>query len=251
MSPESAISSSENSYFNAVDMRRATGLSERSQRELLKLGILQAVPQSRTATRLFNSRMLKRAAVIYPLHEHGGFSLQTSGKIIYADILLERTLEFIDPWRIRQRLSRSRAPGLEREWNLLTAKTPPVTQPDDYYIALINRHYVASGDANQLRVYGHLTEDRTDIVVYRGFVWDELITPSGKISDQSPSEFHPEAALTGASRLFRSTDISTEEVETVRRAHRSPVSKFSVNVSLTLRMAIRRLLKIEDATCAN
>ena len=85
MSLEAAISWYENNHFNAAEMQRATGLSERSQRELLKLGILQAVPQSRTATRLFDARMLKRASLIYPFHEYGGFSLLVSGKLIYAD----------------------------------------------------------------------------------------------------------------------------------------------------------------------
>src|SRR5215510_12468207 len=87
MDLESAISWYESDRFNAEDMQRATGLSERSQRELLKLGILQAIPQSRTATRLFNARMLKRASLIYPIHEHGGFSLLVSGKLVYADMI--------------------------------------------------------------------------------------------------------------------------------------------------------------------
>ena len=34
--------------FTAEDVTRATGLSERSQRELLKIGVLQAVPQAKT-----------------------------------------------------------------------------------------------------------------------------------------------------------------------------------------------------------
>src|SRR3954454_3120157 len=98
MNLESAIAWYGSGKFNAADMQRATGLSERSQRELLKLGILQPVPQSRTATRLFDSRMLKRAAVIHPLHEHGSFSLQVSGKLIYADLILESLLfDVVDP----------------------------------------------------------------------------------------------------------------------------------------------------------
>jgi hypothetical protein len=244
MDLESAIAWYGSSHFNAADMQRATGLSERSQRELLKLGILQAVPQSRTASRLFDARMLKRAALIYPLHEHGSFSLQVSGKLVYADINLESILfDVIDPWQAHQRMAAG-APGAEKEWHWFTSSGNPVTEPDDYYIALINRHYVASGSAESLRVYGHLTEDRTDVVVYRGAVWDELIKPSGKIPDWSLSEFHPRSALTGNSRIFKSKSASKQERDAVKRALDSPISKFSVNASLTLRMALRRLLKI-------
>jgi hypothetical protein len=245
MDLESAITWYGNSHFNAADMHRATGLPERSQRELLKLGILQAIPQSRTATRLFDSRMLKRAALICPLHEHGGLSLKVSGKLVYAEINLESLLfDVIDPWQAREQLVNG-APGAEKQWRWFISSENPAAEPDDYYIALINRHYVASGPAGSLRVYGHLTEDRTDVVVYRGAVWDELVTPSGSVPDWSPSEFHPRSALTDNSRIFKSKTASKSERDAVKRALDSPISKFSVNASLTLRMAMRRLLKID------
>ena len=138
MDLESAISWYASNRFNAADMQRATGLSERSQRELLKLGILQAIPQSRTATRLFNARMLKRASLIYPIHEHGGFSLLVSGKLVYADMILESLLfDLIDPWKALLR----KAPSAEKElgwwW---TSSEQPSTEPTDYYIVLIIRN---------------------------------------------------------------------------------------------------------------
>jgi hypothetical protein len=245
MDLESAIAWYGSNHFNAADMQRATGLSERSQRELLKLGILQPVPQSRTATRLFDGRMLKRAAVIHPLHEHGSFSLQVSGKLVYADIILESLLfDVVDPWQAHRRMA-DKAPGAEKQWSWFTSNENPIAEPDDYYISLINRHYVASGSAESLRVYGHLTGDRTDVVVYRGAVWDELLKPSGNIPDWSHSEFHPRSALTGSSRLFKSKRASKSERDAVKQALESPISKFSVNASLTLRMAMRRLLKID------
>jgi hypothetical protein len=248
MDLESAITWYRSGHFNAADMQRATGLSERSQRELLKLGILQAVPRSRTATRLFNSRMLKRAALIYPLHEHGSFSLQVSGKLVYANIILESLLfDEIDPWQAHDRMV-DKVPGAEGEWHRLTSSKNPVAEPGDYFIALINRHYVASGLAESVDVYGHLTEARTDVVVYRGAVWDELIEPSGKVRDWSDSEFHPRSALTGNSRLFKSKSAGKSERDAVKQALDSPISKFSVNASLTLRMAMRRLLKIGGST---
>jgi hypothetical protein len=245
MDIESAVSWYASSNFNAADMQRATGLSERSQRELLKLGILQAVPQSRTATRLFDARMLKRASLICPMHEHGGFNLLVSGKLIYADTILESLLfDVIDPWQARQQML-AEAPNGKKEWRWFTS-SETATEPGDYYIALINRHYVASGRAESLRVYGHLTEDRSDIIVYSGAVWDELIKPSNNVPERSLSEFHPRSALTGASRIFKFKSANNSEQDAARKALDNPISKFSVNASLTLRMAMRRLLKIDE-----
>jgi len=245
MDLESAIAWYGGSRFNAADMQRATGLSERSQRELLKLGVLQAVPQSRTATRLFDSRMLKRASLIHPLYEHGSFSLLVSGKLVYADTIIESMLfDVIDPWHAQDRML-AKVPGFEKEWRWFTSKQHPTAEPTDYYLVLINRHYVASGPAGSIHVYGHLTEDRTDVVVYCGAAWDELTMPSGDFPDWSRNEFHPRAALTGNSRIFKSKTPSKSERDAVARALDSPISKFTVNASLTLRIAMRKLLKID------
>jgi hypothetical protein len=241
MDIESAIAWYRSSQFDAADMLRATGLSERSQRELLKLGILQSVPQLRTATRLFDTRMLKRAALIYPLNKHGGFSLQLSGKMIYANGIIESLLfSTIDPWQAYNRTG-SDAQRAEREWHWLTSKEWPSTQPSDYYVAVINGHYVAAGWIDKLVAYGHLTDDKTEVVVYRGAVWDELIDPSANWSD---SEFHPRSALLGNSRNFKSRNATEADQEAIKQALKSPISKFSVNASLTLRMAMRSLLGI-------
>ena len=86
--------------FDAGDMSRGTGLSERSQRTLAKLGILLPIPQERsTAPRLFDARMFKRAALIAPL-KNIGLSLEVAGTIIYAAPSLERFIfSQLDPWR--------------------------------------------------------------------------------------------------------------------------------------------------------
>jgi hypothetical protein len=102
-----------------------------------------------------------------------------------------------------------------------------------------------AGKAGSLRVYGHLTEDRSDIIVYRGAVFDELIKPSNKAPDWSHSEFHPRSTLTGKSRIFKFKSANKSEQDAAKWALDNPISKFSVNASLTLRLAMRRLLKID------
>src|SRR4051794_31061974 len=83
--------------FTAADVTRATGLSERSQRELLKIGVLKAVPQAKTKARLLTSGMVKRAAAVAAL-SRCGLSLKVSGQIIYAAVGVEDLLfHVIDP----------------------------------------------------------------------------------------------------------------------------------------------------------
>jgi hypothetical protein len=85
-----------------------------------------------------------------------------------------------------------------------------------------------------------------DTISLRKAVWDELIKPSGKIPNWSQSEFHPRMALSSGSRIFESKGAGESEIDAVKRALENPISKFSVNASLTLRLAMQRLLKIDE-----
>jgi hypothetical protein len=67
--------------FTSSDVTRATGLSERSQRELLKNHMITAVPQARTKKRLVNRKMMMRMTLIANFNNFG-FSLPAAGQII-------------------------------------------------------------------------------------------------------------------------------------------------------------------------
>jgi hypothetical protein len=247
MNLKSAIDWYKNDRFNSADLHRATGLSERSQRELLKLGILRAVPQSRTAARLFDSHMVKRAALIFPLHEHGNLSLLVSGKIVFANALLESLLfDVIDPWQAYQR-KLDKAPHGEKEWGWFSSQEDPLPESGDHHIFLFNRHYVASGMKDAPVVYGHLSDDCTDMAVFSGAVYDELLKPSENVPDWTQNQFHPGRALAGEARKFKSKRASKSDGQAVQQAIASPISTFSVNASLTLRNSLRRLLKMGDS----
>jgi hypothetical protein len=69
--------------------------------------------------------------------------------------------------------------------------------------------------------------------------------PSNRAPGWSHSEFHPRSALTGKSRVFKFKIANKSEQDAAKRALDNPISQFSVNASLTLRMAMRRLLKID------
>jgi hypothetical protein len=67
--------------FTSSDVTRATGLSERFQRELLKNRMITAVPQARTKKRLFDRRMIMRMGLISNFNNFG-LSLPAASQII-------------------------------------------------------------------------------------------------------------------------------------------------------------------------
>ncbi len=67
MTLEETLSHYAKGLWTAADTTRATGFSERAQRELAKIGILKPFPQAKTKQRLFSTNTLKRASLIYPL----------------------------------------------------------------------------------------------------------------------------------------------------------------------------------------
>ncbi len=242
--------------FTAEDVTRATGLSERSQRELLKIGVLQAAPQAKTKARLLYSRMVKRAAVVTPLNKCG-LSLKVAGKIAYADILLESLLfDIIDPiqaifeptgeWDPVTKLPPKRKRPDKHGW--FDPTKPASAEKNDHFIEIIDGRYASSGaKGDRPRIFGELTPDGTDFIVWYGSVWDKLVEPGEQKETDLPNEFHPRFALGPQLRKFESTKPTETDVARAELAWRNPVSRVSVNVSLTLRVALRRLLYIDPA----
>src|SRR5215469_1117223 len=172
--------------FTAEDVTRATGLSERSQRELLKLGIISAVPQAKTKARLLTSRMMKRAAVIAPLNK-SGLSLQVAGEIVAAAVMLEDFyFDVIDPWNAVF----DAAGPFDHTTGLFPRRTqlrdfdkwiepdaPKETDTLDYRILIIDMRFVVIG---RLGVSGELTPDLTDFIWWDNAMDDHV---KGRVKD--------------------------------------------------------------------
>jgi hypothetical protein len=254
--------------FTADDVTRATGLSERSQRELLKIGVLQPVPQAKTKTRLMSEHMVKRAAIVAPLNQHG-LSLKVSGKIVYASMMLEDFMfDVIDPINQLFEHSGDRDPitklppkrakperyGERDQWGWINhgwfdPDNPAQAEVGDHHIEITNGRYVSvySGGEGPIMT-GELTADQTDIVVWWGSVWDELIEPK----DKEPEEqwtlggmFAPSQALSPELRKYQWKKPTENEKSRALHAWKNPISKLRVNADLTLRIALRRLLYID------
>lgn len=249
--------------FTADDVTRATGLSEAAQRLLLKIGVLHAVPQAKTKQRLLDTRMVKRAAVIAPLSK-SGLSLQVSGKIVASALMLEDLLfDLIDPWDAvfdasgefdhETKLFPRRAQFRDCDrW--LEPDASKYTEEDDYLISVVDNRFVAIHD---LRISGELTPDQTDFVWWDDAMYDDFrdraqdgvlqLSVRGTRDHWGPlGRFNSEdSPKTIEFNVKTPTDHDKEEAV---QARESPVALLTINASLSLRLALRRLLYIDAVT---
>lgn len=245
--------------FDAEAMTRGTGLPERSQRLLAKLGILQPVPQAKTKPRLFDRRMLKRAAVIAPLQKLA-LSLQAAGTIIYAAPGLERfTFGQLDPWQIMFGPVEAPAKGLpptrehagkfsDPTW--FDPETPPHASTGDYLIEIVNGHYVAHTMLNDPlnwapSIYGELVDDMTKFVWWSCYEEVEVERPGEGGVQPLVLRRNVDNSMSADMLKWNVRDVSNEEQRATKLVIENPVTKITLNASLALRIALRRLLYID------
>lgn len=254
------------SRFTAVDVTRATGLSERAQRELQKLGIIQPVPQPNPkAQRLLDATMLKRAAIIAALTK-AGLSLGVAGRMVYSAILLEDLVfEICDPWQVHFDAGSNRDPetGLyqerQRPHNRETwfdPAHPPALSEADFYIAVVNARFVMFGTDQADVPYGELSSDLTDFIWWTSGIYDEFrqnirdgvldLSVRG-VRDHSPAPFGTFDTTADPKTIRFTVKESTDADERIaEEARENPVTVLTINASLALRIALRRLLHIDS-----
>lgn len=236
--------------FSADDVTRATGLTERAQRELLKAGVIQAIPQARTKARLLDSKMVKRIAVIAPLNSCG-LSLVVSGQIVFAAPMFEDMLfKFLyDP--IVALLEGERDPvtfmPLERRKDCrdFDPAVPAAADPEhDWTIDILNNRYVAVGSGPVSVVFGEISSDKTHFSLWKKAV-DGLIQNYGTPEEKFTPRYEYDKSMSSDILNFHIKDTTEEEEEKAKLASVNSVTKISVNVSLSLKIAMRRLLYID------
>jgi hypothetical protein len=250
--------------FTADDVTRATGLPERSQRELLKLGIISAVPQARTKARLLTSLMLKRAAIIAPL-QRSGLSLGVAGRIVYAAMMLEDLVyDIVDPWAAAY----DAATAFDHETGLFQPRKlphnrdtwfdpahPPATDQADFFLSVINSKFVMFGADNPDGAFGELTPDLTDFIWWDNAMYDDIKARAKNgvlqlsvlgIGDHSPAPFGSFDNTANPKTLaIKTKTAASDDEKSAEQAKKNPVSMLTINASLALRVALRRLLYIE------
>lgn len=201
-----------NNRLTADDVERGTGLSERSQRELLKAGVIEAIPQARTKQRLLGAAMFRRATVVACLNQCG-LSLTVAGQIAYAmpqsESIIEDSLRHIEHIIF----------GVEED-----------KQPFIWKIEIIDSKYVTlnMGDGHILE-YGELSAGMTSFTFWMWRI--------GKTGEYSPprdtGEFRPQ---------FNSVKIDDIDIDEVVADRRKPVTKITVDVVQAIRRATTRLI---------
>jgi hypothetical protein len=247
--------------FTAGDVTRATGLSEAAQRLLLKIGILEPVPQARTKQRLLDRHMVMRAAVIAPLNKNG-LSLHVAGKIVSAALMLEDFyFHLIDPWDAvfdaggefdhatglfprRARLRRS------AKW--IEPDAPKAAEKLDYHISIVDSRFVIIGN---LGVSGELTSDLTDFVWWDNAMYDHVKSrvKDGVLQlsvrgthDHAPAAFGSfDTTHDPKTIAFKIKSPTSDDEKDAEEAKENPFSVLAINANLSLRIALRRLLYID------
>jgi hypothetical protein len=262
--------------FTDNDVTRCTGLSVRAWRELIKIGAVRTVGEDRGPgrVRLCDATTFKRAAIIAALNK-ARFSLAVSGQIAYflpCDTLLYKIW---DPYWILFQVF----PDADADTDLPPRAEPPKadwfdpdkpvkTDPDhDLLIEIYNGRFVgiACGENHEFEpaIYGDLRNDGTRFVSWLPF--HEQFHIAYSATDQIPQALpHQivkaipkwESLAEWSDQLdpnfldYKYEDHSTDG-DPLRLAAeataRSPLFKTTVNVTLAVRIALRRYLGIEPA----
>ncbi|TAN56092.1 MAG: hypothetical protein EPN26_04320 [Rhodospirillales bacterium] len=226
MNIDEALSWYAQDRFTAEDVTRATGLSERAQRELLKIGVLQAIPQAKTKARLLDSRMVKRAAVVAQFNRCG-LSLSVAGQVVYAAPMLEDfAADLDDPIDAFRKAD---------PHGLYSPSNRPCKSEIDYTIEIVNARYVVDSSCDVIGVYGELTADGTEFLWWKNSVPYYGDTPAWEHNrSMSPELLN-----------FTLKEVNENDEEEAQFYYRNSQTRISINVSLTLRIALRRLLYID------
>jgi hypothetical protein len=274
MNIDAALRRYRTSLFSDHDVTRCTGLSVRSWRELIKIGAVRTVTQGRGPGRVrqCDATTLKRAAVIAAL-SRSGFSLAVSGRIAYFLPFDTMLYGIVDPCTIL--LSGAEAdpesglfPRLEppkADW--FDPDKPAKADPEtDWIIEIYEGRFVGviySDDPEPL-IYGDLRNEGRSFVTWRPY--DRLAPFVGpgieasaqaklpyKIGDFVPKWQDPNSwsdRLDPGFLDYKHEDHGADDDPlgmAAEAAARSPTFKATINVTLTIRKALRRYLGIEPA----
>jgi len=255
--------------FSDHDVTSCTGLSVRAFRELIKTKAVRTVTDDRGPGRIrtCDATVFKRTAVIAALNR-AGLSLAVSGQIAYFFPYHTWLFEICDPRTILLQVSedgdavngipaRVKQPALD--WFDLDkpAKADPNT---DWLVEIYDGRFVAAiyRAEDEPLIFGDLREEGTKFVAW--FPLHRRPQFSGA-TEEIVKELLPDrfvdfvAQWENPLKWSRELDLIDYKVEkhpdsdplriAAEAAVRSPVFKTSINISLALRKALRRYLRID------
>jgi hypothetical protein len=254
--------------FTDDDVMRCTGLSIRSTRELIKRRAVRTRTAARGAghNRTFDATTLKRLAVAAAIKD-AGFSLQLAGSMAYllpSDDLLYRTCDPIN-MLFDTRVSVDRGgelpPRLEApRFDWFDPDLPATADPEhDWLLEIYDGRFVAVVAQNRrLRlIHGDLRNAGTEFVSW----WPFQAQLIEYLSDSTEVAPKWEGKRLSADRIdpkflnykFENHDgVDDPLVRMAYAAAQRPVFTTTINITLAIRLALRRYLGIEplpDGAC--
>jgi DNA-binding transcriptional MerR regulator len=242
--------------FTDADVTRCTGLSARSVRHLIKVGAVRTLSTDRGAGRIrtFDATTFKRLAVVAAIHDTG-FSLQLAGQLAYllpSDDLLYRTHDPINALSDTAGLEHDRdhPPRSERaKW--FDPDVPAAVNPEnDWLVEIYDSRFVALVAQNKrLRsIYGDLRRGGTQFVSWSPahaqlveyFSTNTEVAAKWEGRRQSADQIDPRFLN------YKFEDHVDDPLASAGHAAKwRPISTMTINVSLAIRLALRRYLDIE------
>ena len=132
---------------------------------------------------------------------------------------------------------------------------PPALAEADFFLAVVNSRFVMLGTDDPSVAYGELTPDLTDFVWWENAMYDHLRERSHdgevQLSVKGVGEHSPvfgsfDKTTDPKTISFKIKPATDEDEKAAKEAKDNPVSMLTINASLALRIALRRLLYIDS-----
>ena len=182
------------------------------------------------------------------------YGVKQDGGELVVDVPRDEDLTFgiVDPWDIafnagsefdhKTRLFERRSPPHSRDtW--FDPKFPVAEAAADYFIEIINGRYVGCRVSRKdpPGVFGELVDDMTRFVWWRRSV--PYMGPSA--GDARPQWEYDQSMSAEMLRSFDFKDDTDADEAAAKAACKNPVSQITINASVALRSAIRRLVFVD------
>jgi hypothetical protein len=252
--------------FTDADVIRCTGFPKRSVRELIKVRAVRTLSDSRGGAghmRTFDATTFKRLAIASALHDAGS-SLTLAGQLAYQLPGERRLFAHYDPINVlcdtRVVNSQGELPPLLTTplFDWFDADKPAAADPEnDQLLEIYDGRFVAltSKQLSEPLIYGDLRAERTKFVSW----WPFQSHTSAVFSthaDVAPKWEDPHVEANRIDPAFLNYHYEPHHYEPhhdetdplmreARAAAQRPVFKTSINISLALRLALRRYLGLE------
>lgn len=259
--------------FTDDDVTRCTGLSGRALRELIKIGAVRTITERRGPgrIRLCDAMTFKRTAAVAAINA-AGLTLAMAGRIAYF-LPFEELLHAVwDPFTVLFMHGAAEDPEtrLPPRWKTPKAdwfdpdKPAKADPANDWYIEIYDGRFVAGdyripGKSDMQFIYADLRENGTKFIAWLPFherrpVFDLELK---RFVDTFTAKWDQTNAWSDRlDRNFLNYHYENHEAEddplrmTAEATARSPLFKWTINVTLAVRKALRRYLSIEPAAPA-